>query len=292
MLVLKTLFRLPISTHDWFIRLELNLSHSKYLFIKNCLKFWARVSNKSKTSLVYHAYESLASIRQCKENWYSQFVELCGKADLNVNEIITPNAEVQIEQAQNVSHTEQPNVNLENPALLCFLKKIKSEVSKSEADAIKYDIQDMKKSKLLCSYGKNKTHCQVEEYLSDPTLDWSNKQLILQLKQGISHITWKGKVARLRKLEKVYHKDIDQNCQLCGTNDEDVYHVMFECVHYKEYRQRYLLNSVLQDNIPNTRESYLKLFNNLSRENSWKLKTFFNCAMARRELYLREMDEN
>src|SRR6266511_1193127 len=117
----------------------------------------------------------------------------------------------------------------------------------------------MRKTKLLNMYCKNKTHCLMEEYLTDPMMTWGNKQLILQLKQGISHITWKGKVARLRKLEKLYHNEVDPKCQLCGKEDEDVYHILFECIHYKEERLKYVSCSEFSmSKNESIREGYLK----------------------------------
>jgi len=111
-------------------------------------------------------------------------------------------------------------------------------LNKIEPNSISSDIEEMRKTKLLNMYCKNKTHCLMEEYLTDPMMTWGNKQLILQLKQGISHITWKGKVARLRKLEKLYHNEVDPKCQLCEKEDEDLRMCTISCLNVYIIRKK------------------------------------------------------
>jgi len=98
----------------------------------------------------------------------------------------------------------------------------------------------MRNTKFLKLYSTNKTHCLPESFLRDD-YGWNVKQLILQLKLGISHITHKGKVARLNKLEHFYGYVTNSLCPLCGKEDEDTYHILFKCSHYIIERQKYIV---------------------------------------------------
>ena len=97
----------------------------------------------------------------------------------------------------------------------------------------------MRKTRLFSSYTrliklialKNNTYAHM-------IIRWSSKQLILQLKLGISHIIHKGKLARLRSLEFLYKKVDNNVCKLCGKNIEDVYHTLYECIHYSDARDK------------------------------------------------------
>ncbi len=147
----------------------------------------------------------------------------------------------------------------------------------------------MQKSKLLNLYRSNKTHCISESFLGE-NYNWSVKQLIVQLKLGISHITCKGKVSRLRSLEYSYGKIEDSKCPLCGHENENTYHLMFKCPHYEIERKKYVysISSLRQDLNEN---NYVSLFNNLEKKYALNLFYFFNCCLTRRRLYMEEMGE-
>jgi hypothetical protein len=59
------------------------------------------------------------------------------------------------------------------------------------------------------------------------------RKLILQLKLGASHIAHKGKVARLKHLEKFYNKTGSDKCDLCGKKQEDTNPILFVCPHFR-----------------------------------------------------------
>ena len=117
---------------------------------------------------------------------------------------------------------------------------------------------------------------------------WQVKQLILQLKLGVPHVTFKGRVTKLRCLEKMYNNLDNDNCMLCGSGAENVYHVMFICAHYKPKRDKYLNNLVnFKENYNSI--NYLQVLNKLNKQDSLNLMYFFNSANQRRQIYLQEI---
>lgn len=261
---LKSLFLLPRTTPNWFVRLELNLKTSEIFFVKMCLKFWWKISNKSQDSLMFKAYNTFKSIQtgNYKKNWYQLLVQLCRKWGCSVV----------FDKSDTTSKQE--------------FHQVLRDIGNIENDSISLDIMAMRNTKLLRVYYRNKTHCIKEKYLRE-THAWSVKQLILQLKLGISHLTYKGKVAKLQCLEYKYGRVEDSKCQLCGQNVEDTFHLLFECPHYVIEREKYISHN-FSYHVPYTRNNYLCLFNNLSKSDSMLLFYFFNCVLARRKLYLED----
>ena len=80
---------------------------------------------------------------------------------------------------------------------------VKKTIALIESDSVSIDVVKMRESNFFTLYNQNKTHCLREDYLYDNII-WQAKQLILQLKLGVSHVTFKGKVAKPRCLEKMY----------------------------------------------------------------------------------------
>ena len=111
----------------------------------------------------------------------------------------------------------------------------------------------------------------------------------VRLHLGLASITYKGKVAKIRYLEKLYNKVDDDTCLLCGKEKEDVYHIMFQCVLYEPEREKYLK---MMTNFKNTynNSDYVQMFNKLNKTDSLKLMYFFNSACQRRLIYLSEID--
>ena len=154
--------------------------------------------------------------------------------------------------------------------------------------SISKDIGSMESTNFFSLYKENKSHCLVEEYLND-NYSWPVKQLILQLKLGKSHVTYKGKIVKLRSLELFYNRVTCNKCQLCGESSETVYHILAECVHYKQEREMYLKNFNLIEYDCN---NYLKLFNNLNMEAALQLYNFFNNSLRRRHYFLDLINES
>ncbi len=71
-------------------------------------------------------------------------------------------------------------------------------LDKAESESVSNDIVKMKRSKFFNVYCNKKTHVIRENYLEDLS-KWQVKQLIMQLKLGIPHLTYKGKEIRAKK---------------------------------------------------------------------------------------------
>ncbi len=98
--------------------------------------------------------------------------------------------------------------------------------------------------------------------------------VIMQLKLGISHLTYKGRVVRTNMLECFYGKMPNNKCNLRGQEQEDNFHIMFNCPHYKEIRNKYLSLSV-EDFSRYNRSNYLTYFSNLGNTELSKIFHFF-----------------
>ncbi len=74
----------------------------------------------------------------------------------------------------------------------------------------------------------------------------------------------------------------DEKCYLCGNLKEDVFHVMFECVHYSIYRTTFLVSLKTKYN----RDNYYECFKNINHDN---MKNMFiavqNILQARNVYY-------
>jgi hypothetical protein len=216
---IKSLFLLPRMTPDWFIRLELDLRTNELYFLKTCIKFWTKIRYKNKDSLVYKAYQSVKTTNEYQLNWYSQLEALCVK--WNCSSVLN----LGLEQDQYIG-----KISL-NRALNLVNKHFK----KVEDESISLDICKLRNTTFFSLYANNKTHCTQQAYLNDNN-PMNVKKLILQLKLGVSHITHKGKVARLKHLEKFYNKTDSDKCDLCGREQEDTYHLLFVCPHFRSDR--------------------------------------------------------
>ena len=189
---LKSLFLLPKTTPDWILRLELNLRNTEIFLLLSSLKFLLKPYHKNKDSLVYNAYYSLKLTKQNKLNWYHKLWKLREKWDCtNLLEVSDSNLDTELSR------------NL-------LVRKIVKQISIANENSVSIDIINMRETRLFRNYSLSKTHCLKEQYIYVYDIRYSNKQLILQLKLGISHITHKGKVTRLRALELLYKK-VDDN---------------------------------------------------------------------------------
>ena len=271
---LKSLFLLPKMTPDWILRLELDLKNTEIFLLLSSLKFWVKLCHKNKDSLVYNAYYSLKLTKQSNLNWYHKLCKLCEKWNCaNLLEI---------------SHGNLDTVLSRN----LLVRKIVKQISIVNENSVSIDIIKMRETRLFSNYSLNKTHCFKEQYLYAYDIKWSNKQLILQLKLGISHITHKGKVIRLRALELLYKKVDDNVCQLCGKDTEDVYHILYECTHYATERDKFIkpLNRINNGESEFNRENYVTLFNRISKFESSNLAYFFYYSCQRRLHFMLEMN--
>ena len=262
---LKSLFLLPKLTPHWFVRLELDIRTSEIIFLKSVLKFIFRICEKNKDSLVYKAFATAKLIRDDNKSWFGMVKNLCRKWDCT--ELLG-------------LHDSDLPLTLKNRILnnkLCII----------ENNTICTDISNMRDSNFFRLYNQNKTHCLNENYLYEDYI-WKAKQLILQLKLGISCVTFKGKVTRIRYLEKLYNNIDDDTCLLCGKETEDVFHIMFTCIHYKTERKMYIMS--MEKYSPSlSKLNYVLIFNNLNKSDALKLLYFFNCASQRRNIYLSEI---
>jgi hypothetical protein len=272
---LKSVFLLPRLTPGWFVRLETDLRDSEIWYLKSCLKFWISVTETDKNSLVYCAYNSLKTLsakpaNSLNQNWYNHLKLLCRKWGC--------------EEILRLEDDKELSSGSKYLRIVSIFKTI-------EQNSISADIASMNNTNLLALYKLNKTHCLKEPYLND-NHSWQIKQLILQLKLGVSHVTHKGKVAKLRSLEYWYQTSSDSKCPLCGKHEENIQHIMFVCPHYIIERTKFVFSIQNYNSSfcnPNCME-YLRIFNNLDAKNALKLSNFFNCALTRRKLYLSEMN--
>ena len=266
---LKSLFCLPCTIPAFFVRLELDIKTSEVFFVKLCLKYIINLSNKDKESIMYKAYSTMKTICEYKKSWYKDVISMCQKWE-----------------CENLLQL----VDDESLSIGSRINRITRDLSIIEFNSVSSDIAKMRKTKLLKLYNTNKTHCIFEPYLSY-NVSWRIKQLIMQLKLGISHITHKGKKVKLQKLEHMY-KYVDSSiCQLCGKAEEDSYHVIFNCPHYITERIKFVYNlSTYNSNYSHA--DYLKMFNNLSQDDALKLFHFFDCSLTRRRLYLEDITDN
>jgi hypothetical protein len=221
---------------------------------------------------VYKAYQSVKTTNEYQLNWYSQLEALCVK--WNCSSVLN----LGLEQ-------DQYKISL-NRALNLVNKHFK----KVEDESISLDICKLRNTTFFSLYANNKTHCTQQAYLNDNN-PMNVKKLILQLKLGVSHITHKGKVARLKHLEKFYNKTDSDKCDLCGREQEDTYHLLFVCPHFRSDRIKYIYEMSKFDKLLN-RENYLVLFNELDETDGLKLYHFFTRALSRRKYYLEEMNDS
>lgn len=170
-------------------------------------------------------------------------------------------------------------------------KKINAEINKAVAkmlsQSVSNDIVMMRNSKFFSTYVSNKIFCKREGYL-EMNCSWLVKQLIMQLKLGIPHLTFKGKVIRAKKLEYIYKKVENAKCELCGKDEEDVFHLMFECVHYKEFRNKYL---VFLDASLYNRNNYVRIFRDMSDDEVMNVFHYFYSIFKLRNVYLEYMND-
>jgi len=261
---LKKLFLLPKVAPAWFLRLELEIGNSEIFFLKQIVKFWLRIILLDKNTLVYKCYESLKKIDSKTYNWYKDFNLLLTK--WNIQSILD------IENKEGLSYKTA-------------MKQINTQIARAASNSVSIDVQAMLKSKLLNTYSKNKTHVLKEKYLSQ-NCSWPAKQLVMQLKLGLSHLTYRGRKIGSNKLEFMYKNITSPKCDLCGKDEEDAFHLMFQCPHYACIRNRY---SMFARNNTYDRDTYLKMFNNLGESDVVKLYLFFNDVFRTRELYLFNM---
>ena len=163
--------------------------------------------------------------------------------------------------------------------------KIRKRLAMMESNITSVDIVRMRESKLFWQYSSNKTHVKFENYLNDD-YSWKIKQIILQLKLGISHLTYNGKKIRANVLEYMYKYVESDKCKLCGREVEDVFHMMYNCPHYSCIRYKF---KIFINNDKYDRGNYLNEFNNLDKTNAVKIYDFFYDVFRLREEYLLEM---
>jgi hypothetical protein len=88
---------------------------------------------------------------------------------------------------------------------------------------------------------------------------------------------------RAKKQEFPNGKVSDEMCDLCGTDEEDVFHMMFKCPHYSNLRSKYIS---AQCNNRYDKTNYLKCFLALEYENTINIYRYFCAALNRRKVYL------
>jgi hypothetical protein len=141
----------------------------------------------------------------------------------------------------------------------------------------------MRLSDFFKKYSENKTHICEESYLNDDT-SWSAKQLIMQLKLGVSHLTWQGKSIRIKEVEHFYKKQENDTCENCESGEtEDIFHIIYECNRYTEPRSE-LTKALPRISEFAERNVYLKIFNHLKTEAVRSIQRFFSRALKLREL--------
>jgi hypothetical protein len=158
-------------------------------------------------------------------------------------------------------------------------KVIRKAIAAAESDSVALDITLMRGSRMHEIYAKNKTHVRDEGYL-DSDVTWNKKQLIMQLKLGVSHLTWRGQSFKLKKLLVFYKQEQNDSCEYCGLV-EDTFHVITECDQYCSQRQKINRTIILNGK---HRGNYLSLFNDLSIEQVDCIFFFFNDVFKLRNI--------
>jgi hypothetical protein len=192
---MKQLFLLPKMTPGWFVRLELCIGNSEIFYIKSVLHFWIKIIRKNKESLIYKCYEAIKASK-CRLNWFHQLKTLLRKWQIE--------SILELENMHNLTYKE-------------IVKQVALTLEKIESDNISKDICRMRETHVFSIYSSTKTHVIREEYLEEDCA-WKVKQLIMQLKLGISHLTYKGRVVRTNVLECFYGKVPNNKCNLCGVD--------------------------------------------------------------------------
>ena len=109
--------------------------------------------------------------------------------------------------------------------------------------SIDRDVMSMLKSQSFTQYNKIKLFATKSEFYNCE-LNWETTKLIQQLRTGVPHLKFNGKSIILNSMWKRWSSKVPKNinCELCGKSEENLYHVMFICVHYKPPRLKYLKN--------------------------------------------------
>jgi Reverse transcriptase (RNA-dependent DNA polymerase)/Endonuclease-reverse transcriptase len=256
---LKSIFKLPRLTPGWFVRLETCVQKNELFFVRLVLNFWQKLINKPKDSIIYNCYQDLKNLSS-KYNWYDNLKSLLAKWNIDYLLSLDTGKDTDLEKI--------------GDKVFLALRKISS-------DSLSEDIKSMRESSLLNMYSKNKTHYLYEQIWDNDCI-WTTKQMLLQLRLGLPHLTYKGKVVRLNSMLKLYGVSEDENCQLCGGLIEDIYHLIFECAHFKNYRTLYLTSI---SDTRYTRDNYLIYFKNITKQFLLNLYHFINATLHARSIY-------
>lgn len=109
------------------------------------------------------------------------------------------------------------------------LQDIRSKIQKA-------DIIRMRNSQLIPHLWKTKSHVQVEA-LYNSNCKWSLVKLAINIKANLGRFPVAGNNLVLATNNSFFDPDKDTKCNSCGDDyDEDLYHVLYECVKYNESR--------------------------------------------------------
>ena len=129
-------------------------------------------------------------------------------------------------------------------------KKTQCELGKVKQLLIDKDVSSMLNSTTFHHYKTIKLHATQSQFFN-VGLNWEATRLIQQLRAGIPHIKINGKSIILNSMWKIWTSKTFKTtkCELCGKEDEDIYHIMFSCPHYKAPRIKYLSKhtQIIQD---------------------------------------------
>jgi len=127
------------------------------------------------------------------------------------------------------------------------------------------------------AYKSLKYGTTTEKYLN-MKLNFTMKRLIFQFRSETNYVFYK-KASNL----KGNRKNGFGNCELCGKETEDVYHVFCQCIHYKKHRNTLVNESGLNFHQMERIDFMVSTFTRLDENKVKQICKFWDNAMRTRD---------